>query len=294
MADRDRKKSSADRTVGPVALVHGSDRGLVERYVDDIEAQLAEGGFSVQREEFDGETASLGAVVQAALTIPLVAGRRLIIVRRADKMALGDVEAITDYFDKSVEDTYLIFAAGKVDRRTAFYRLIKSKGHVEECKISSRAYPKWVADQFHRRGKGIDAAAARMLIENVGADAERLSSEIEKITVSVGDRATIEPGDVAELVARTSEGKVFDLVDCLGSHDRHRAIGIIDALIRGGESPQFIIYMIMRQFKLLLRTRALVKRSQRTHEIRYLEADRTKPQLYRGKDQARLRGPFGS
>jgi DNA polymerase III subunit delta len=78
------------------------------------------------------------------------------------------------------------------------------------------------------RGKTISDEALAELIESVGPNSRELANEAEKLSLYVGDRKDIEPGDVSAIVTRNKQARAFALGDALGDRDLPRLLRTLD------------------------------------------------------------------
>jgi DNA polymerase-3 subunit delta len=78
------------------------------------------------------------------------------------------------------------------------------------------------------RGKQISEDALAELIVRVGPHARQLDSEIEKLSLYVGERAQIEEADVAAICTRNKTARAFALGDALGDRDLARLLRRLD------------------------------------------------------------------
>lgn len=81
---------------------------------------------------------------------------------------------------------------------------------------------------------------------------DNISNEVEKLICYVGDRQIIEKEDIEAICTEQITSKVFDMIDALGYKNRTRALDIYYDLISNKEAPLMILYMITRQFNIML------------------------------------------
>src|SRR5262245_1618068 len=99
--------------VAPVVLVHGPDPQLL----DDAAALVTTSLFpspaeaALGREVFDGREATVDAIVRSAMTLPLLAGARLVVVRRAQALPAKGGEALGAYAADPNPSTRVILLA---------------------------------------------------------------------------------------------------------------------------------------------------------------------------------------
>ena len=129
----------------------------------------------------------------------------------------------------------LIVSAGKVDKRKAFYKILDKIGTVETFAAWSVEDKDW-ADRaemaavtaFRARQKEISDEALGELVNRVGPNARQLDSEVEKLSLYVGDRPRIEFADVAAICSRNKSARAFALGDALGDRDLPRLLRRLD------------------------------------------------------------------
>ena len=81
---------------------------------------------------------------------------------------------------------------------------------------------------FRARQKEISDEALGELVNRVGPNARQLDSEVEKLSLYVGDRPRIEFADVAAICSRNKSARAFALGDALGDRDLPRLLRRLD------------------------------------------------------------------
>ena len=255
-------------SIAPVLLMHGSEKSLLEKSLKGIRERLQGEAKELDYQEFNGEKTELSEILTAAETVPFFSERRLIVVKESEKLKVKDSSSFSSYLKNPSATTCLIFLAGKVDKRSTLYKGIKDHAKINEYKRLSRSeYLSWINREFSNRDKKATYKVASMLLESAGQDLNQLEQEIEKLSVYLGEQKEVKESDVNALIAKTVEERVFDLVDSLGRREKAKALEVTNGLLRVGESPVFLLNMIIRQFRLLLKTKALSKRSIRGGEL---------------------------
>ena len=91
-------------------------------------------------------------------------------------------------------------------------------------------------------GFRLDPAAARMLVERMGASPVRLRNELERLALWAGEGGEVGAEDLEAMVADTSEAAVWSLSDALLEGDAAAALRDRRALIAQGENVTGLIY----------------------------------------------------
>jgi DNA polymerase III subunit delta len=129
----------------------------------------------------------------------------------------------------------LLISAGKVDKRKTFFKTLDKLGTVEIFSAWSADDKDW-ADRaeiaarggFRKQQKEISEEALAELISRVGPNARQLDSEVEKLTLFIGERKKIEFSDVAAICSRNKTARAFALGDALGDRDLPRLLKRLD------------------------------------------------------------------
>ncbi len=134
-----------------------------------------------------------------------------------------------------------------------------------------KALPGWV--QRHARNKAIEIepSAARMLAEFVGPNLRQLDNELDKLAAYAGGRA-IAPGDVTLLVSDASESLIWGLTDALSQRSERAAIRSLYELRRGDANAFYLLTMIARQYRIIIKVKEGMQRLNSPDEIaRYVK-----------------------
>jgi DNA polymerase-3 subunit delta len=257
-------------------------------YVYGDEELLVEQAINRLKELFSGQTdadfnlevmrsTEVGAahVVDAAETIPLMASRRLIIATDVDRLSRKEQDTIAAYLDSPNPATTLVLVAGtqaaggqrdsnpvkKVESSSLYKKAISVGGEALKFSFAGRGRQKkvedWVSDEFRKRGKKIEPRARDMLVEMVGRDLRALADAVERICLFAVDKDLIAPGDVTGVVVPAAEQGIFELVDAVADRRRDVSLYLLNRLVRQGESPQRMFSLLLRQFRLISRCKAM-------------------------------------
>ena len=133
------------------------------------------------------------------------------------------------------ENVRLLVSAGKVDKRKGFYKTLEKIGAVENFAGWSENEAEWheeagaLASRLLREaGMEISEEALAQLVTSVGPQARLLSSEVEKLILYAGSRASIELNDVTILVTRHKHARAFALGDALGDRNLAAVLRCLD------------------------------------------------------------------
>lgn len=241
----------------PVYLIYG-EKYLADQALERLRNRIAEGAASLNVNVFSAASSNPNEVLQAADTLPFLGERHLVIVKDFDKANAADQRSYAAYAENPAATTVLVLMADKANKGSVIYKTVQKTGQVYEFKTpKDTELFAWVEKQFNDRGKKPVPIATRYIIEQVGTDLATLNSEIEKTCVYLGEKKIAEPQDLVEIIAKNPQNTIFELVDALGAKERRQALSILNRLFAAGEPPLKVLTMIVRQFRMILKTKAL-------------------------------------
>ena len=232
---------------------------------------------------FDAAGFSVNAFMAAAMVVPFLAERRLVVVhglletaagqgggrrgRRQPGEGLGAAAGLPEALADLPEFTDAVFMDGRVTAANPLLREMQALGK-ERVQVRSFAplrreeLKQWARERAARKGANLSPAAADLLAEYVGPNLWAMDNELEKLAVYRSAGEVVEAEDVEALTASLRESSVFDLVDALIEGRGDRAMAKLQALLTEGAGGPYLVSMVARQARLtalgqeLLRLRA--------------------------------------
>ncbi|WP_227767554.1 DNA polymerase III subunit delta [Zhaonella formicivorans] len=276
------KELVAKSQIAPVYLFHGDDDFLKAEAVEYLKNNLLQKHSGNLTIEILEEAYTLEEVLEIANTLPLFSHNKLIVVQNCQlfqaKKAQGkqkeppasEEEELNSYLDNPSPLSHVVFVAkGKADSRKKVVQLLIKRGcAVEFGQLKGKELLDWVKGRFAQRHKQIDFAALDYLVASIGNDLTALEQEIEKICLYLGE----EPGQVSmevvhELVSKTAQTTIFNLVDAFAERRGSAAVQYCRDLLKTGEPEVLIVYMLARQFRLILEAKLLLEQGYMQGEL---------------------------
>ena len=221
-------RSSSASKLAPIYVVFGAETFLKREAVRDIMAQVLAGADpSLALSEYDGGgSVELAQVLDDLRTLPFLAPHRLVVIRDADTFITRYREELEDYCENLSDTGVLLLECKSFPSTTRLAKRVQSIGQAIKCEsLSSRAIPGWLAERCRTAyGKRIDAAASAMLAEYIGEDLGLLDSELNKLTLYVGDRPAIAATDIQALVGHTREEQVWGILSAIAAGSEGKAM----------------------------------------------------------------------
>jgi DNA polymerase III subunit delta len=238
---------------GPLYFIHGKERYLVDRAVDILRARVLDPRTrDFNYELFYGKEAGAARIVQASRSLPMMAKRRLVLVRDADDMKADELAALISYVQSPSPETCLVFVGEKIDSRMKFFTAFKKTGELIKLDpLYERQLPDFVRGEARARGVKIDADAVTMIVGEIGAELGQLADAVERLAIFVGDKKQVSAADVVEVVATTRQRSVFELANAVGEGNREKALAMLGSMLAAKESGVRIIAMLARHLRQL-------------------------------------------
>jgi len=232
-------------------LIERSTRLMLDKAIDP---SLKDFNFNV----FFGNESKGVDIVDAALTMPMFADRRAVLVKRAELLKADALEVLLSYLQNPAETTCLIFNGIKIDQRKKFYLELKKMGALVEFKrLYDNKLSGFILNEALRHGKPIEPPAADLLSFLIGNNLLELSSQIEKLAVYAGSRPRITLEDVRVMASSSKAFTVFELARFLGTKELQNALKSLDTLFRNGEEVPMMLGALSRHFRQVWRVREL-------------------------------------
>lgn len=231
-----------------IITLTGDNFYLIKRRLDELVNKFTAEHGELALERIDAEEAEPRAVLDAVQSLPFLASRKLVLVRNlsASKGAADQIEQI---LDAAGDGTDIIFYEPSPDKRTAVFKVLKSKTQLEEYnQLDTHSLAGWLADEAQKLGGELSRADANYLVERVGPNQELLANELDKL-LTYQPQVTRE--NINRLTVKNPQSKVFDLLDAMFSGNKKRALELYDEQRIQKVEPQAIIAMMAWQLELI-------------------------------------------
>ncbi|HHY13615.1 MAG TPA: DNA polymerase III subunit delta [Thermoanaerobacterales bacterium] len=264
-------KEIKDGQIGKLYVFFGNEHFLIKESTQYIRRTLLHDEFKdINYMKLDGKKTRTNELTHNSKTAPLFSDRRLIVID--DFLDMFGPEKEEEEFLKFIRDIpdhlCLILISPKMDKRTRIYKTIAKYGSVVEFKIfKGNLLVKWVKNRFKTQGKKISTKEASFLANIFDKSLEELDSEINKVVTYVGDKEIIEHGDILNIVRSSLENNIFLLMDTIGQKNPFKALSILNDIIKDGEAPIWVLFMLIRQLRLIYRSSHLLKQGLSFGEI---------------------------
>ncbi|MDE7403819.1 MAG: DNA polymerase III subunit delta, partial [Lachnospiraceae bacterium] len=138
------------------------------------------------------------------------------------------------------------------------YKAASSKGCAVEFAIQDEnTLKKWILGMVKKENKRISESALNFLLEKTGTDMENIRKETEKLFCYCMDKEAITEADIEEICTKRIGNHIFDMVSAIADKKQKQALELYYELLAQKEPPMRILFLIARQFNLLLQVKEL-------------------------------------
>ena len=241
-----------------VYLLSGEERYLIRQYRDKLIKAMVKENDTMNFSSFEGDGISQKEIIDLAETLPFFADRRVILIEDAGIFKKTGDE-LGEYLQTAPDTTHFIFVEESVDKRSRIYKAATKCGNPVEFKTQTdETLARWVGTRIRKEGKGMSRAAYDLFISKTGTDMENIDKELEKLICYCLDKEVIEIADVEAITTEQIQNKIFDMVEAVAMKNQKKALDYYYDLLALKEPPMRILYLLTRQFKLLLEVKDLV------------------------------------
>lgn len=235
-----------------VYLLCGEEAYLKKQYKDKLKRAMADPDDSMNFSAYEGKGINPKEVIDLAETLPFFADRRVILIENSGFFK-NSCEELAEYMPQIPKTTHFIFVEDEIDKRSKLYKAVKNAGKIVEfTSQTEELLTRWVLTRIKKEGKNITGSVMQLFLNKVGNDMGNIDRELEKLLCYCMEKAVIEAADVEAVTTEQTTNKVFDMVNAIAEHNQRKALDLYYDLLTLKEPPMRIMYLISRQFQILL------------------------------------------
>lgn len=209
-------------------------------YIDEITKWIEENALPSQDKGFNqvvvfGKDVNIGNILSHARRFPMMAERQVVIVKEAQEIQdFGNEEAqelLAKYAEKPLPSTILVLAHKNksLDSRKKLAKALDKFAKLVDCKkVRDYELDRWLENYCKANGLKMNPNARQMLIENIGADLQRMSNEINKVLIRIDKNQEITPEIIENNIGISKEFNVFEWQKAIGTRNYAKAFQIAE------------------------------------------------------------------
>jgi len=257
-------------------VLYGEDDFSRQLALNEIKSTIGdETALATNTTVLDAPQATVDQLRTVAEAMPFLAERRLVIIQgllerfesraksgRRKKTAgtsdrQDDYQPLADYLVAVPDSTVVVLVDGKISNKNPLLGALSAKAKVKHFPLLAKEpLIQWIKSRVADRGGSISPPAVDLLTDYVGSNLWIMASEIDKLLLFANGRR-IEADDIRRVVSYVHEGSVFNLVDAILEFRGSVAEKLAEQLLQKGASPAYILVMLTRQLRLIVRAKEL-------------------------------------
>jgi len=242
-----------------IYLLFGEEGYLKRQYRDRLTRAMLPEGDTMNYACYEGKGIEIREVIDLAETMPFFAERRLIVFENSGLFKSGGTD-LADYIKELPESTSFVFVENEVDKRSKLYKAVKARGRAVELGFQDEnTLKRWVAGLIRNENRQAGEQTIAYFLNKTGTDMENITKELEKLFCYTFGRDTITKEDVDAVCVAQITNHIFEMVDAVAQKKQKKALELYYDLLALKEPPMRILFLMIRQYRILLQVKGLLK-----------------------------------
>jgi DNA polymerase-3 subunit delta len=267
-------------------ILQGEDDFSLTRALDEIKKGLGDPSMlATNTTILEGQNVTPGELRMVVETAPFLAEKRLVIVqgllgrfelqnktpRRSKKSSPAngrenDAKSFAAAMADLPESTVLVLTDGRIKNANPLLKIISGAKVMSFPLLRGDVLRQWINKEAAVQGADMSPPALDLLARLVGGNLWIMSSEINKLALfALGRRIEVE--DIKAVVSSAQEANVFAMVDAIMEYKAGVAENLLEQLLQHGASPAYLLVMLSRQLRLVVRAKELRRQRKPDAEI---------------------------
>jgi DNA polymerase III subunit delta len=241
-----------------IKLFYGDDTYSLNKALKNLEQDFFNANFGdININKFDGASLTYDNFVRSVSAVPFLADKRLIIISGLIKNGDGKLrDYLSDNLKKIPDSAEVILVEeGEVAKNLKIFKTLAKSGAINYFPLrKGYELEKWLINYARDKKIPLPPVSAKKLIATAGNNAWRLINELEKLDLyRIGQRKNeIKENDIDSMVQSENDPNIFDFIDSIGARNAGAASKHLDQLLTSGKNENYILSMIVYQFRNLL------------------------------------------
>lgn len=263
MEPKDLDKQISSGNIGRLYFFYGEEQFLLENKIKSIKARIVEKDFEeFNYEKLDGKKVTVDQIETALLSVPVMSDRKMVVVSNTNIFGNAkskDFTKICEALSGIPEYLTVIFTEKEFDKKKEKnLDIFKKHGEIVKFDIlSPKQLELWLEKSFEAKGKTVLASDLSKMINLCGQSMANLNNEYQKLLNFVGDRTKITSEDIDLVVSKSTDARIFDIIDNIAEGKTKTVFEELNALRASGENPSTVLSLISTRMGELLMVKQL-------------------------------------
>ena len=223
-------------------------------YKNSLKQAVLEGSDDINYSYFEGKDTDVLQIKETVETLPFFNDYRLVIVE--DSGFFKSANTLADYLEDMPESSIVVFVEKETDKRNKLYKYVNKNGLAVEMKqMGVNDIKRFAALMLKENGKKMRESTADYFLGQVDNSMVNITNELDKLVSYTYGREEITPEDIDAICCVQVTGHIFQMIDYAMEGKAREVLKLYKDLLELRESPMSILYLITRQFNLLLQAK---------------------------------------
>ncbi len=258
-------------------ILAGPDDFSLTLALDQVKKGLGDPGMlAAATTQLAGPEVTPDVLREVCQTLPFLAEKRLVIIRgllerfetrqtsgegarseRSSERPQRDPAPYADILTHLPETTIVILIEDALPKGNGLFKAISGPATVNGFPLlRGSQLNQWALARVRETGGSISPEGVTLLCQLVGGNLWAMASEIDKLVLYAEGRR-VEADDVRTLVSSAQDISVFAMIDAIVDFKAEAAGQLLQQLLRRGAAPAYLLYMLDRQFRMIIRAKEL-------------------------------------
>lgn len=257
-------------------ILLGEDDFSLTRSLEEIKRGIGDQSLlAANTTTLNGQQVALNQLRIVCETVPFLAEKRLVIIhgllgrfdpegkpRRRKKVAQltekePEYRSFADCLSRIPDCTVLVLIDGKIKGGNPLFKQLSPRAEVRSFPmLKEDRLRQWIRRGVAEQDASISPEAVDLLAKLVGGNLWIMTNEISKLALFTSGRC-IEVEDIKAIVSSAQEASVFAMVDAILDFKAGVAEQLLEQLLERGASPAYLLVMLSRQVRMIVRAREL-------------------------------------
>lgn len=266
-------KSKSKTEQASIYVISGKDGFLAGKECERLLDKLIEPdkrAMSLRIIDYGSEKAEASDVFDELRTLPFLADRRVVVIKDSDEFVSVNRELLEKYFQNPSSSGVLVLVLSTWKSNTRLAKMLGGVGeHIKIGEMKRWELVKYASEYARREhGKSMSKAVAELLVELAGDEPGRVSSEIDKVVLFIGEGKTIRDCDIAEVVGNNRFFDAFGVIDAMSTGDAGQAVEKMRRMLAADRSAEFtVVGAFAYHFRQMFSGRALLDKGVSRGEV---------------------------
>ena len=200
---------------------------------------------------FEGKETETAEVREIADTLPFFSDYRIVIIE--DSGLFKSANDLSDYLPNMPSSTIMLFVEKEIDKRNKLYKYVNKEGIAVEMKQMSASDTKqFIGLRLKENNKQIKESTVEYFLQQIDNSMINIINELDKLISYTEGRSEITMGDIDAVCCVQVTGRIFQMIDYAAMGKKNDTLKLYSDLLELRESPMSILYLLTRQFNILL------------------------------------------